>query len=95
MSQILSPAELASAFAHPLRARIAFMLADSPEPVSPTEVAERLDEPLGNVSYHVNVLKEHGVIELRREKSVRGAVQHFYAIVDEPAVGRVLEALHT
>lgn len=45
---------------------------------SPSEIAERLVEPLGNVSYHVKVLCRAGLLELAREAPVRGAVEHFY-----------------
>jgi DNA-binding transcriptional ArsR family regulator len=43
-----------------------------------------LNHDLSNVSYHVRVLGELGLIELVREESVRGAVAHFYRAVERP-----------
>lgn len=48
--------------------------------VSPAEIARTLGEPLGNISYHVRVLAECGVIELKKLHPVRGSVQHFYSM---------------
>jgi DNA-binding transcriptional ArsR family regulator len=47
---------------------------------SPREIARELDEPLNNVTYHINQLIELGWIELVAERSVRGGrvVEHFY-----------------
>jgi DNA-binding transcriptional ArsR family regulator len=68
---------LLAALRHPLRRRILRVMADK-KPISPRELADRLEEPLSNVSYHVRVLAEHGVIEEVSTKQVRGAKQHFY-----------------
>ena len=48
------------------------------EATSPRELAERLDQPLGNLSYHVRVLAECGALKLVGERPVRGTMQHFY-----------------
>ena len=48
------------------------------EAISPREIASDLQQPLSNVSYHVRVLADCGVIELVRTKPVRGSMQHFY-----------------
>lgn len=47
---------------------------------SPREIAAELDEPLNNVTYHVNQLLELGWIELVAKRPVRGGrvVEHFY-----------------
>lgn len=65
------------ALRHPLRRRILHVLAGE-EPRSPRELADGLDEPLSNVSYHVRVLAECGAARLVRTKQVRGSTQHFY-----------------
>ncbi len=48
---------------------------------SPKEIAAELDEELGNVSYHVKVLRECRLIVLEREVPRRGAAEHFYRAV--------------
>jgi DNA-binding transcriptional ArsR family regulator len=68
---------LLAALRHPLRRRILRVMADK-KPISPRELADRLDEGLSNVSYHVHVLAELGVVEEVATKQVRGARQHFY-----------------
>lgn len=68
--------EAAKAVAHPLRARILAGLAG--EARSPNELAAEFDEPLGNVSYHVVVLRDLGMVELVDTAPRRGAVEHFY-----------------
>lgn len=67
---------LVKALGHPLRQRILQELRD--EPASPSELAEALGEPLGNVSYHVKILAECQAVELVRTAPVRGALEHFY-----------------
>ena len=72
----LPPSEAAKAVGHPLRARILEALAG--EPRSPNELAVEFGEPLGNVSYHVTVLRKLGMAELVDTAPRRGAVEHYY-----------------
>src|ERR687894_421849 len=72
------------AISHPLRVRILARLAE--RTASPNELAEWLDAPLGTVAYHVRTLRRLGLIELRRETRVRGAVQHHYRALPRPAL---------
>jgi DNA-binding transcriptional ArsR family regulator len=67
---------LLRALSHPLRQKILHLLTH--RVASPSELAAELDEPLGNVSYHVKVLDENGAVELVRTAPVRGALEHFY-----------------
>ncbi len=69
-------ARIVKALGHPLRQRILQVLDDGV--ASPNEIAQRLGEPLGNVSYHVKILRENDAIELVDTRPVRGAVEHFY-----------------
>jgi DNA-binding transcriptional ArsR family regulator len=62
--------------AHPLRAQILERLED--HTASPTELADELAAPLGNVSYHVRILADAGLIELARTTRRRGATEHHY-----------------
>jgi len=68
--------QLAKALAHPLRVRILTSLHRGIS--SPNQLAQELDEPLGNVSYHVKTLLEYGCVELVKTEPRRGAVEHFY-----------------
>ncbi len=74
--QSTAESQLIKAIAHPLRHRI--LVALNERVASPSELADQLDEPLGNVSYHTKVLLESGAIELVRTRQVRGATQHYY-----------------
>src|SRR5688500_6919713 len=64
------------ALSHPLRMRILHEMHRGL--TSPKEIAGKLDEPIGVISYHVRTLEELGCIELADTKLRRGAVQHFY-----------------
>jgi DNA-binding transcriptional ArsR family regulator len=75
---------LVKALAHPLRIRILAILED--RVASPSEIAEQLDAPLGNVSYHVRQLAELGLISLVRETPVRGTLEHHYRAEIRPRI---------
>jgi DNA-binding transcriptional ArsR family regulator len=73
---------LAKALSHPLRAHILGILNE--RVASPNEMAEQLEEPLGNVSYHVKALLELECIELVRTAPRRGALEHYYRALTRP-----------
>jgi DNA-binding transcriptional ArsR family regulator len=73
---------LVKAFAHPLRIRILGIFEN--QTASPSEIADQLGVPLGNVSYHVRILADYGLIKLVRRTPRRGAIEHHYE-----AVGRL------
>ena len=73
------------ALSHPLRMRLLTALAD--REASPKELSAELDEPLGNVAYHMRMLEELGCIELMRTTPRRGAVEHHYRQVIRPSIG--------
>lgn len=75
---------LMKALSHPLRQRILVALNESES--SPNEIAGKLGEPLGNVSYHVKVLESCDAIELARTAQVRGAIEHFYRATARPYI---------
>jgi len=64
------------ALAHPLRQRILIIL--NRRVASPREIAEELNEKLGDVGYHVRMLRDYGAIELVRTEQRRGAIKHYY-----------------
>ena len=51
---------------------------------SPSELADELDEPIGNVSYHMRTLADLGMVELVRTEPRRGAVEHYYKAIERP-----------
>lgn len=67
---------LAAIVAHPLRVKCLSILAE--RTASPNQISRELEADVGNVSYHVKVLRELDVVELVDEKKVRGAIEHFY-----------------
>ncbi|HEY8583417.1 MAG TPA: winged helix-turn-helix domain-containing protein [Capillimicrobium sp.] len=70
---------MAKALAHPLRAKVLARLNEGV--ASPNELSRELDEPLGNVSYHVKALLELGCIELVDTAQRRGAIEHYYRAI--------------
>jgi DNA-binding transcriptional ArsR family regulator len=72
---------LARATAHPLRVSILEVLGlDGGRTLSPSELCLELQIPLSNTNYHVTELHKAGLIELARERQVRGATEHFYRL---------------
>jgi DNA-binding transcriptional ArsR family regulator len=74
--------QLVKGLNHPVRQECLTVLSD--RVASPREISELLKHDLSNVSYHVRVLGELGLIELVREEQVRGTVAHFYKAVERP-----------
>jgi DNA-binding transcriptional ArsR family regulator len=80
---------LARATAHPLRVSILEILGiDGGRTLSPSDLCRELQIPLSNTNYHVTELAKAGLIELVRERQVRGATEHFYRL----PTGRRVEA---
>ena len=70
---------LARANTHPLRISILEVLGmEGGRTLSPSELSYELRTPLSNVNYHVTELRRTGLVELARERPVRGATEHFY-----------------
>lgn len=75
---------LARASAHPLRISILEILGiDGGRVLSPMDLSRELQIPLSNTNYHVTELARTGLIELAKERPVRGAVEHFYRLPSE------------
>jgi DNA-binding transcriptional ArsR family regulator len=75
---------LALGMSHPLRYQLLTHLND--REWSPRELADHLPESLSQISYHVKVLLEYGLIELTRTEPVRGATQHFYRATERTMI---------
>jgi predicted ArsR family transcriptional regulator len=74
---------LARANTHPLRISILeVLMLDAGRTMSPSDLSYELRVPLSNVNYHVIELLKSGMIELERQRQVRGATEHFYRQVD-------------
>jgi DNA-binding transcriptional ArsR family regulator len=72
---------LARATAHPLRVSILEIMGiDGGRVLSPSDLSHELQIPLSNTNYHVTELAKAGLIELVRERQVRGATEHFYRL---------------
>src|SRR3954471_4637599 len=74
---------LAKALSHPLRQRILQRLNEGGVR-SPNELSNELGDPLGNVSYHVRILRELDCVELVKTEQRRGALEHYYRATAEP-----------
>jgi len=70
--------QLAAALAHPTRVGIMSILVEGP--ASPRELAEAIDEPLNNVTYHVKQLRDLACIELDHTEQRAGGrvIERFY-----------------
>lgn len=66
---------------HPTRAQIVDVMRTYGKPISPTQLARITGATLGSVAYHVQTLVAAGIVELADAGRVRGAVEHFYALV--------------
>jgi DNA-binding transcriptional ArsR family regulator len=80
----ISDERIIKAMGHPLRMRILEALGDRER--SPRELSDELDEPLGNVSYHVRLLLDLGMLRLTRTTQKRGAIEHHYELVHRPVI---------
>jgi DNA-binding transcriptional ArsR family regulator len=78
------------ALAHPLREEILDYIARTDgEPVSPSEMAEALGVPLANLSYHVRMLSQLGIVKVVKVVPRRGAIEHFYAYTSDEARDKI------
>lgn len=74
---------LARANTHPLRVSILEVLSlDGGRTLSPKDLSLELQAPLSTVNYHVTELAKADLIEMVGERQVRGAIEHFYRLVD-------------
>jgi hypothetical protein len=57
------------------------MALDGGRTLSPTDLTYELQADLSNVNYHIRELEKFELLEIVAEQPVRGATEHFYAIV--------------
>jgi hypothetical protein len=72
--------EVARLLAHPIRQRLLF---EYERPSSPSKVARKIEQPVNVVSYHTNVLRRHGWIELVKTEQRRGATESYWRTTEE------------
>jgi DNA-binding transcriptional ArsR family regulator len=72
----ISDPRLVKALAHPLRVSILSALAH--RVASPSQLAEELDVPLPNLSYHIRMLVQLDLLKLVKTRPRRGAIEHYY-----------------
>jgi DNA-binding transcriptional ArsR family regulator len=80
----ISDQRVIRALTHPLRVQILRALEE--RVASPSELAEEIGAPLGNVSYHVRQLHGLGLIRLVRKTPRRGAIEHHYEAVAQAPI---------
>jgi DNA-binding transcriptional ArsR family regulator len=80
----ISDPRIIKALTHPLRIQILAALDE--RTASPSELADELGAPLGNVSYHVRQLAGLGLIKLVKRTPRRGAIEHHYKAVGRPQI---------
>jgi predicted ArsR family transcriptional regulator len=74
---------LARANTHPLRVSILEVLSlDSGRMLSPKDLSLELQAPLSTVNYHVTELRRSNLVMVVDEQQVRGAIEHFYRLVE-------------
>jgi DNA-binding transcriptional ArsR family regulator len=83
---------LVKALAHPLRVKILSALEH--RIASPSQLAEELEVPLPNLSYHIRMLVQLDMLKLVKTRPRRGAIEHYYqakgrVVVSDRAWGEV------
>jgi DNA-binding transcriptional ArsR family regulator len=78
----ISDPRVIKALTHPLRVQILRTLEE--RTASPSEIADEIGAPLGNVSYHVRQLHGLGLIKLVKRTPRRGAIEHHYKALVQP-----------
>lgn len=74
---------LARANTHPLRVSILEVLSiDEGRTLSPKDLSLELQAPLSTVNYHVTELRRSNLVKVVDERQVRGAIEHFYRVVE-------------
>jgi DNA-binding transcriptional ArsR family regulator len=80
----ISDPRVIKALTHPLRVQILRALEE--RTASPSELADEIGAPLGNVSYHVRQLHGLGLIKLVKKTPRRGAIEHHYKALVQPPI---------
>lgn len=76
---------MAKAMAHPVRARILFLLSAEPD-ASAEQIAERIGKPVRSIRHQLSELGKAGLVEPAEERKRRGVVERFYRVTAPPVV---------
>jgi predicted ArsR family transcriptional regulator len=60
---------------------------DGGRTLSPKDLSLELQAPLSTVNYHVTELRRSELVEVVDERQVRGAIEHFYRVVESSEKG--------
>ena len=85
--QIDDVAGLLKAMAHPIRLKILCLLGD--EELSVCQLRASVQTTNGNISQHLSILRNHGVIVCRKEAN------YIYNRIADPRVSQLIESLQT
>lgn len=102
LERVEQVAETLDTVRHPTRMKVLVVLSQekvdrSPDAskkeggLSPNDIRQLTGVTLGAMAYHVRTLRNKGLVKLRREARVRGAVEHFYELT--PAGQRAANAV--
>jgi DNA-binding transcriptional ArsR family regulator len=79
-AQLGSLVDIFRLLGHSIRLRI--LVALGSDTLSPSELEQRLDIGLGNLAYHVGVLRDDDLLMLVDTRASRGALESFYRLTD-------------
>lgn len=77
--------DLVKCVSHPTRVRVLEALQG--RTASPTEMAKKMSESLGVISYHVNILDAVGAIDQTGTQPKRGTIEHFWTARPRSFIG--------
>src|SRR5690349_10836367 len=83
-----TPEQIVQAINHPTRVAALRILLN--RTANPKAIADELDMPLPNISYHIRTLEDLGLVEVTEEESVRGSVAHFFSPVSPEKIRAAL-----
>lgn len=86
-TQIDDVASLLKAMAHPIRLKILCLLRD--EELSVCQLQATVQTTNGNISQHLSILRNHGIIACRKDASF------IYNRIADPRVSQLMESLQT
>jgi DNA-binding transcriptional ArsR family regulator len=78
VAQTSTDADVIKALSHPVRRQVMTLLGD--ESASSKDLAAQLGLSVPNVSYHVRILRDLGLIKVVRETPRRGAIERHYKV---------------
>ena len=75
--RLTTPAQL-KGLAHPMRERLMMYLNENPVTIS--QLARMLGVAKGTVAYHLNVMRNGGLVKVVKRRAVRGGTEQYYQV---------------